>query len=67
MNDWLDLAALGRVLVASLVAGAGLATVFSLALVGLSSGKLIGRAGAGLCLLVVVAGVALGLHVMLQK
>ncbi|GAA0415142.1 hypothetical protein Acor_78580 [Acrocarpospora corrugata] len=67
MSDWLDLAALWRVLVASLVAGAGLAAAFSLALVGFSSGRVIGRVGAGLCLVVVAAGVVLGLYVMLRK
>ncbi|MGC5015862.1 hypothetical protein ACLQ2R_34300 [Streptosporangium sp. DT93] len=65
MNAYIDLDALWKVLLASLLAGAGLVAVFSLALVGLSTGRPAGRAGAGLCLLVVAAGVALGLYVML--
>ena len=67
MSQYVDLDALWKVLVAALVAGAGLAAVFSLALVGLSSGRTVGRAGAGLCLLAVAAGVVLGLYVMLAK
>ncbi|MFF3438309.1 hypothetical protein [Streptosporangium sp. NPDC002721] len=65
MNGYIDLDALWKVLLASLLAGAGLVAVFSLALVGLSSGRLAGRAGAGLCFLVVAAGIVLGLHTML--
>jgi hypothetical protein len=67
MNSYIDLDALWKVLVASLLAGAGLAAVFSLSLVGLSSGRPVGRAGAALCLLVVAAGIVLGLYVMLAK
>jgi hypothetical protein len=67
MNDYLDLDALWKVLVAALVAGAGLAAVFSLALVGLSTGNAAGRVGAGVCFLAVAAGVVLGLSVMLAK
>ncbi|SEG95828.1 hypothetical protein SAMN05444920_109174 [Nonomuraea solani] len=67
MSDILDLDALWKVLVAAVVAGAGLAAVFSLALVGLSSGRAAGRAGAGLCFLVVACGIVLGLYVMLAK
>ncbi|MGS2646223.1 hypothetical protein [Streptosporangium sp. LJ11] len=67
MNDYIDLDALWRVLLASLLAGAGLVAVFSLALVGLSSGRTAGRVGAGLCFLVVAAGIALGLYVMLAR
>ncbi|GIH23515.1 hypothetical protein Aph01nite_18250 [Acrocarpospora phusangensis] len=65
MNEFLDLDALWKVLVTSLVAGVGLATLFSLALVGLSSGRVSGRAGAGACLLLVAAGIGLGLYTML--
>jgi hypothetical protein len=65
MNAYVDLDALWKVLVASLLAGAGLAAAFSLSLVGLSSGRTAGRAGAALCLLVVAAGIVLGLYVML--
>ncbi|GAA3419850.1 hypothetical protein [Streptosporangium vulgare] len=65
MNGYIDLDALWKVLLASLLAGAGLVAVFSLALVGLSSGRAAGRAGAGLCFLVVAAGIVLGLHTML--
>ena len=65
MNDYLD--ALWKVLVAALVAGAGLAAVFSLALVGLSSGQTAGRVAAGVCFLIVAGGVVLGIHVMLAK
>ncbi|MFC4591587.1 hypothetical protein [Sphaerisporangium corydalis] len=67
MNDYIDLDALWRVMVASLVAGAGLAAVFSLALVGLSSGRPAGKVGAAACFLVVAAGIVLGLYVMLAK
>ncbi|MEO3872826.1 hypothetical protein ABGB18_28770 [Nonomuraea sp. B12E4] len=41
--------------------------VFSLALVGLSSGRPAGRGGAGLCFLLVAGGIVLGLYVMLDK
>ncbi|GAB1817847.1 hypothetical protein [Herbidospora sp. RD11066] len=61
----LDLDALWKVLVASLVAGVGLAALFSLALVGLSSGRTAGRVGAGACLLLVAGGIGLGLYTML--
>ena len=65
MSEYLD--TLWKVMVAALVAGAGLAAVFSLALVGLSSGNAAGRVAAGLCFLIVAGGVVLGLHVMLAK
>ncbi|NHC14842.1 hypothetical protein [Motilibacter deserti] len=80
MDEWIDLAALGRVLLASLVGGAGLVAVFSLGLVGLSehegrmrSGTHAGRGGSPLglavasgCFLCVAAGVAVGLWAMLK-
>jgi hypothetical protein len=82
VSSWIDLAALGRILVASLLAGAGLTLVFSLGLVGVSehSGRMrggahvAGRRGAsgwlvlaGLCFAVVVAGIAIGVWAMTQK
>ena len=45
MNAYIELDALWKVLVASLLAGAGLAAVFSLSLVGLSSGRTAGPGG----------------------
>jgi hypothetical protein len=82
MDEWIDLAALGRVLLASLLGGAGLVAVFSLGLVGLSEhegrlrsgshaggrgGSPVGLAVAGGCFVVVIAGVALGLWTMLKS
>lgn len=67
MNDYLDLAALWKVLLAALAGGAGLAAVFSLALAGLATGRPTGRAGAVVCFLAVAAGVIIGLRVMLDK
>lgn len=76
MHEYIDLAALGRVLLASLVGGVGLVSVFGLGLVGLSAhrgqvqegshaGGPAGGPGwlalSGLCFLVVVGGIALGL------
>ena len=76
MSDYVDLPALGQVLLASLLAGAGLVAVFSLGLVGLSrhvgqvgspdgtprrSGSPAGLALAVACFAVVVGGVLLGL------
>lgn len=77
MDTYIDLAALGKVLLASLLAGVGLVAVFGVGLVGLSEhqGRMQdgrhsgGRGGspawlavAGLCFLVVLAGVALGIY-----
>ena len=82
MSDWIDLAALGKILLASLVAGAGLTLVFSVGLVGVSehAGRMRrglrapGATGssawlvlAGVCFAVVVAGVLVGLWAMTQK
>lgn len=82
MDKYIDLAALGKVLLASLIAGVGLVAVFGVGLVGLSrhegamqdgvhsggrGGSPAGLALAGACLLVVVAGVALGLYSIIAK
>ncbi|MEU9837307.1 hypothetical protein AB0D67_37720 [Streptosporangium sp. NPDC048047] len=67
MNDHLGLDTLWKVVVFALVAGTGLVSVFSLALVGLATGRPAGRAGAALCFLLVAGGVVLGLYVMLRK
>jgi hypothetical protein len=82
MSDWINLAALGKILVASLAAGAGLTLLFSVGLVGVSEhgGRLRadaradgnrGAAGwlvlAGLCFAVVVVGVLVGVWAMTQK
>ncbi|GII87410.1 hypothetical protein Ssi03_54000 [Sphaerisporangium siamense] len=67
MTEYIDLDALWKVLVAALLAGAGLVAVYSLALVGLANGRAAGRVAAGLCFLVVAAGLVLGLYVMLAK
>lgn len=76
----LDVASLGKVLVASLLAGGGLVAVFALGLVGVSAyvGETAGGPGgtvrkplgllvAVVCFAVVVLGVAYGLYVMLDK
>ncbi|MEV0623753.1 hypothetical protein AB0I81_61280 [Nonomuraea sp. NPDC050404] len=65
MSDIIDLDSLWKVLVTAVVAGAGLAAVFSLALVGLAGGHVPGRIGAGFCFLLVACGIVLGLYVML--
>lgn len=58
----LALDAIWKVLLASLVLGAGLPALFALAIRSLNSGRLvIGRAAAGVLLLVVAYGVAAGL------
>ncbi len=77
MDKYINLAALGRVLLASLVAGVGLVSMFGLGLVGLSEhrGQMQegshagGRGGspawlavAGVCFLVVLLGIALGIY-----
>ncbi|GLW09482.1 hypothetical protein Misp01_46110 [Microtetraspora sp. NBRC 13810] len=66
----MDYDALWKVLLSALVGGAGLVSVFSLALVGLSirtSHRVLGWTVAGTCLSAVVLVVALGLYVMLAK
>jgi hypothetical protein len=61
-----------RVLVLGVAFGVGAVALFSLAIVGLDPeetgvGRLRGRALAGLCLVVCVAAVGLGIWVMLDK
>jgi hypothetical protein len=78
VHEWIDVAALLKVLAVGLAAGAGLVAVFSLGLVGLSAraGTLTAggirqgpRAGGLLlavaCFLAVTAGIALGLWTIL--
>lgn len=80
MDTYIDLAALGKVLIASLIAGVGLVSLFGVGLVGLSehrgqmsTGSNAGRHGgalwlllAGLCFAVVLLGAALGISTILD-
>ncbi|MBA2553857.1 MAG: hypothetical protein H0V10_09220 [Geodermatophilaceae bacterium] len=75
MSDWIDIAALAKILAIGLVGGAGLAAVFAFGLVGLTAhqeartaggGSPVALAGAGFAFLVVLAGVVLGVYVMLS-
>ena len=65
--------AMWEILVIGLVAGAGLTAVFSVGLVALNlsrsdgSRNMVGWALAGLCFLVVLAGIAYGISVMFTK
>nr|WP_062335737.1 hypothetical protein [Herbidospora sakaeratensis] len=65
--SYIDVDALWRVLVASLIGGVGIAALFSVGLIGVSSGRVAGRVAGGVCFLLVVAGVLLGVYVMLDK
>ena len=82
MSHWINLAALGKVLVASLVAGAGLTLLFSVGLVGVSehAGRVrrgpraMARVGtsawlvlAAACFAAVVGGILVGFWAMTQK
>ncbi len=83
MSDYIDLSALGQVLAASLLLGAGLVAVFAVGLVGLSmhegtmasgehsdvthQGSPAGLAVAAICFTIVVGGVGLGLWTILAK
>jgi hypothetical protein len=67
VQDWVDLASLGRVLGISLLSGVGLVSLYALGLVGLSAAgagggrRQAGRALAVACFLAVAGAVALGL------
>ncbi|WP_062344335.1 hypothetical protein [Herbidospora yilanensis] len=65
--SYIDVDALWRVMVASLVGGVGIAALFSVGLIGVSSGRTVGRVAGGLAFAVVVAGIILGVYVMLDK
>ncbi|GAA4564594.1 hypothetical protein [Planotetraspora kaengkrachanensis] len=76
MNQYVDVDALWKVLVAGLAGGVGLVALFAVGLVGLSmrtSEHAASRTGAAglavalVCFTLVVAGAALGLYVMLKK
>lgn len=67
MNDYVDLDALWRVMAAALIGGVGIAALFSIGLVGISSGRVSARIAGGACFVLVIAGVLLGVYVMLDK
>lgn len=82
MDKYVDFAALGQALLASIIGGAGIVAIFSVGLVALSEregamatgGHSGGRTGnpawlvvAVLCFALVIAGVALGVYVLLDK
>ncbi|GAB1820645.1 hypothetical protein [Herbidospora sp. RD11066] len=67
MSGYIDFDALWRVMVASLIGGVGIAALFSIGLVGISSGRAVARVAGGACFLIVIAGVLLGVYVMLDK
>ena len=71
MNTYVDLAALGKVLLVSLVAGVGLVSLFGVGLVGLAEHRQVqgGPAWlvlAGVSFTVVVLGAALGVCTVLE-
>ena len=70
MSDYIDLAALGQVLVVSLLGGVGLVALYALGLRYLALGRDDGRRGAVpfavLCFVVVVIGVLTGLLALLR-
>jgi hypothetical protein len=69
MDRYVDASALGQVLVASVIGGVGLVAIFALGLRGLSAAQDDGRPSgyvvAGGSFLVVLAGIVLGLYVIL--
>lgn len=69
MSNYIDAAALGQVLLASLVGGVGLVALYALGLRALAAGQQEGRRGATalalVCFAAAVAGVVLGLVVLL--
>ncbi|ETK35687.1 hypothetical protein [Microbispora sp. ATCC PTA-5024] len=75
MSQYIDVDALWKVLVAGLVAGAGLVAVYALGLVGLAAARTqdgtaarpAGVVVAVVCFALVLAGALLGLYVMLAK
>ena len=83
MDAYIDVTALGQVLLTSLVAGAGLVACFALGMVGWSAfegqpgtgpgegptvaGKPAGLALAVVCFTIVLAGVAVGIFAILNK
>jgi hypothetical protein len=80
ISQYIDVGALVKILLIALVAGAGLTAVFSIGVAGLSRGgygTAAGRSGAdrnpaalvvaGICFLVVLAGIGYGISVALTK
>ena len=81
MDTYIDLAALGKVLLASVIAGVGLVSLFGVGLVGLSEhrgqmatgtnarqhGGALWLLLAGLCFTVVLLGAALGVYTILDR
>jgi hypothetical protein len=80
VSQYIDVSALVKILLIALVAGAGLTAVFSIGVAGLSRGGFgtaAGRGGAGrnpapvvmagVCFLVVLAGIGYGISVALTK
>ena len=70
MGDYVDLAALGQVLLASIAGGVGLIALYAFGIRALGAGQDDGRRGATTvavaCFALVVAGVLLGLYVLLS-
>ena len=71
MDKYIDAAALGQVLLAALIGGVGLVTLFGVGLRGLAAAqdddRQLGYVVAGGSFSVVVAGILLGLYVILAK
>ncbi|RZS89942.1 hypothetical protein EV189_1722 [Motilibacter rhizosphaerae] len=83
MSDYIDFSALGQVLLASVVLGAGLVALFAVGLVGVSAargetvssdgslgvhrGSPLGYVLAAVCFAVVLAGIGLGIWSILAK
>lgn len=79
-SSYVDWSSMFQVLIISIIAGAGLVTVFSLGLRALSASGYVriadeqaprrnvaALAGAALCLLIVIAGAIYGIYIMLDK
>ena len=70
MDKYVDLAALGQVLLASVAGGVGLIALYAFGIRALAAGQDDGRRGAAglavVCFSLVVAGVLLGLYVLLS-
>jgi hypothetical protein len=71
MDKYVDVSALGQVLLASLIGGVGLVVLFAVGLRGLASaqedGRSAGYAVAGGSFAVVLAGIGLGLYAILAS
>jgi hypothetical protein len=81
MNSWIDLSAVGQILLVGLLAGAGLPAIFALGLralavgepgtagerpAGTGPGRPLGLLAAGVCFIVVVAAIGYGIDLIVN-